>query len=60
MAKCDVCGKGLLFGNNVSHSMRHTRRHWRVNMQRVRVIEKGTPKRVHMCAQCIKTREKVH
>ena len=60
MARCDVCGKGLLFGNNVSHSMRHTRRRWRANIQHVRVIENGAEKRMYMCTQCIKTREKTH
>jgi len=60
MARCEVCGKGLLFGNNVSHSMRHTRRRWRANIQRVRVIENGAEKRMHMCVQCIKTRVKTH
>jgi large subunit ribosomal protein L28 len=58
MAKCDVCGKGPQFGHNVSHSMRHTKRTWKANMQRVRVVENGVEKRVYMCAQCIKTRQK--
>ena len=26
-------GKEILFGNNVSHSMRHTRRTWKPNVQ---------------------------
>ncbi|MBR3602680.1 MAG: 50S ribosomal protein L28, partial [Lachnospiraceae bacterium] len=28
MAKCDICGKGVHFGNNVSHSNRKTNRIW--------------------------------
>lgn len=58
MAKCDVCGKGPQFGHNVSHSMRHTKRTWKPNMQRVRVVKNGVEKRVYMCANCIKTRQK--
>ncbi len=58
MAKCQVCGKGPQFGNSVSHSMRHTKRTWKVNTQRVHVVENGVEKRVYMCARCIKTRQK--
>jgi large subunit ribosomal protein L28 len=58
MARCEVCGKGPQFGHNVSHSMRHTKRTWKPNMQRVRVVKNGVEKRVYMCAKCIKTREK--
>ena len=58
MAKCEGCGKGPQFGNNVSHSMRHTRRRWNVNVQRVRVVEGGVGKRIYLCAKCIKTRQK--
>lgn len=58
MAKCEVCGKGPQHGHNVSHSMRHTKRRWNVNIQRVRVVENGVEKQVHMCAKCIKTRQK--
>jgi large subunit ribosomal protein L28 len=60
MAKCDVCGKGPQFGNNVSHSMRHTRRRWNVNLQRMRLTEEGVQKRVRICAKCLKTRQKAH
>lgn len=58
MAKCEVCGKGPQFGHNVSHSMRHTKRTWKANMQRVRLVENGVEKRVYMCTRCIKTRQK--
>ena len=58
MAKCQVCGKGPQFGNSVSHSMRHTKRTWKVNTQRVLVVENGVEKRVYMCTRCIKTRQK--
>ena len=35
---CEVCGKGTLAGNNVSHSNRHTKRAWKPNIQQVRAI----------------------
>ena len=34
--RCQVTGKEVSFGNNVSHSMRHTRRRFDVNLQRKR------------------------
>jgi large subunit ribosomal protein L28 len=41
-------------GNNVSHANNRTRRRWLPNLQRVRVIEDGTVKRVRVCSRCIK------
>ena len=51
---CDVCGKGPGFGNNVSHSHTRTRRRWNPNIQTVRAVVKGTPKRLNVCTSCIK------
>jgi large subunit ribosomal protein L28 len=53
-ANCDVCGKGPGFGNNISHSHRRTSRRWNPNIQRVRAVVSGTPKRVNACTSCIK------
>ena len=39
---CDVCGKGTLFGNNVSHAKNRTRRTWVPNLQQVRTKIDGT------------------
>jgi large subunit ribosomal protein L28 len=58
MARCEICGKGPQFGNNVSHSMRHTKRRWNANVQRVRIVQNGVNKQVYMCTKCIKTRQK--
>ena len=51
---CDICGKGPGFGNNVSHSHRRTRRRWNPNVQRIRAMVDGTPKRIYVCTSCIK------
>ena len=51
---CDVCGKRPGFGNNVSHSHRRTRRRWNPNVQRIRAMVDGTPKRIYVCTSCIK------
>lgn len=58
MARCEVCGKGPQFGHNVSHSMRHTKRRWSPNIQRMRLSIDGRQRRVYVCANCIKTMQK--
>ena len=40
---CEICGKGVVYGNNVSHSNRKTRRTWAPNTQKVRVLVNGAP-----------------
>jgi large subunit ribosomal protein L28 len=54
-ARCDICGKGPLFGNNVSHAHNITKRRWNPNLQRVRAIIKGAHKRARVCTACIRT-----
>lgn len=51
---CDVCGKGPGFGKSVSHSHVRTSRRWNPNIQRVRALVKGAPKRLNVCTSCIK------
>jgi len=53
-ATCDICGKGPGFGHNISHSHRRTKRRWNPNIQTVRAVVNGTPKRVNACTSCIK------
>jgi len=54
MAKCYVCSKGPSTGNSVSNSMRATKRTWKPNLQRVRALVDGKPKRIHVCTSCLK------
>lgn len=53
--KCDVCGRGPDTGFAVSHSNRHNKRRWLPNLQRVKVLEGGTPRRLHVCTTCLKS-----
>ena len=56
MAKyCEVCGKGVVSGNNVSHSHRISKRKWAPNVQRVRVVENGAPVRKYVCTRCLRS-----
>ena len=54
--KCDLCGKGPQFGNNISHANNTTRRRWNVNLRPVKAkLETGASKRIRVCTSCIKT-----
>ena len=55
MAKCDICGKGVHFGNNVSHSHRRSNRIWNSNIKSVKCKVNGAPKRMHVCTNCCKS-----
>lgn len=54
MAKCYVCGKRPSMGYNVSNSQRHTKRSWKPNLQRVRAMVDGSPRRIKVCTSCLK------
>jgi len=54
-AVCEVCGKKPSFGMNISHSHRRTKRRWDPNIQKVRAVVDGAPKRVHACTSCIRS-----
>lgn len=55
MAKCELCGKGVVFGHNVSHSNRKTNRTWKPNIRRVKAVVSGTPKTVYVCSRCLRS-----
>jgi large subunit ribosomal protein L28 len=53
-AVCDICGRGPGFGMQVSHSHRRSNRRWNPNIQKIRALVKGTPRRVNVCTRCLK------
>ena len=55
MAKvCDICGKKPEVGNSVSHAHNLTKRRWLPNLQTVRAVVDGKPKKVTVCTSCLK------
>ena len=56
-AVCDICAKGPGFGHNVSHSHRRTKRRFDPNIQRVRAVVNGSPKRLNVCTSLPQGRE---
>ncbi len=55
MAKCDICGKGVHFGNNVSHSNRKTNRIWNSNVKSVKCKVNGAARKLHVCTRCLRS-----
>ncbi len=55
MAKaCEICGKKPSSGNNVSHAHNITKRRFVPNLQTVRALVDGVPKRISVCTSCLK------
>ena len=52
---CEICGKGPVFGHNVSHANNKTNRRWYPNLQRVRAMIDGAPRRIRVCTRCIRS-----
>jgi large subunit ribosomal protein L28 len=51
---CEVCGRHPGFGMKVSHSHRRSKRRWNPNIQRVRALVNGVPRRIDVCTKCLK------
>ena len=52
---CEICHKGTMSGNNVSHSNRKTRTSWAPYTQKVRVMVNGVPTRMSVCTRCLRS-----
>lgn len=52
--RCEVCGKGPMFGHNISHAHNVTRRIFLPNVHKMRVIEDGLIVRKKVCTKCLK------
>jgi len=52
--RCDLCGKGVMVGNNVSHAQNKTKRVWKPNLIKMRTKIDGTIMTVKICTSCLK------
>ena len=53
-SRCYSCGKGVAYGNNVSHANNKTRRTWKPNLQVVRTPgPEGKVIKVKVCTACL-------
>lgn len=56
---CEVCGKTLSFGHNVSFSKKRTNRVFRPNIQKTTVYQNGRATSLRACTRCIRTMSKL-
>ena len=56
MAKCEVTGKRRAVGNSVSHANNRTRRTFKANIQRVKILDKdGVTRSAYVSAKALRS-----
>ncbi len=59
MAKCAICNKSVSWGNKLSvtrsHISKRTSRTYKSNLRTVKAMVDGQPKRIHVCAKCLRS-----
>ncbi|RKZ01768.1 MAG: 50S ribosomal protein L28 [Candidatus Hydrothermota bacterium] len=58
-ARCDICGKGVMFGHRVSHAHNLTKRKWKPNLHKITIMKNGKKVRVKVCTKCLRKVQKV-
>lgn len=53
--RCEICNKGVTTGMKVSHSHIRSKKKWAPNLQKVRAIVDGSPKRIRVCTRCLRS-----
>jgi large subunit ribosomal protein L28 len=54
--KCEICGKGKLSGNKVSHANNKSKKMSKPNIQSIKSVSaNGAHVRVHACTRCIRS-----
>ena len=54
-ATCEVCGKRAGTGFSYSHSHIRTKRRWRPNLHRIKILAGHRPRRVEVCTRCLRS-----
>jgi len=52
---CYVTGRRTTSGNNRSHAMNKTKRNFKPNLQKVKIMVNGSPKRVYVSAKALRS-----
>ncbi|QQK76637.1 50S ribosomal protein L28 [Salicibibacter cibarius] len=52
--KCIVTGRGPSSGNKRSHANNSTKRRWGANVQKVRILVNGKPKKAYVSTKALK------
>lgn len=51
---CDNCGKGIMYGNKVSHAKNRSKRTFKPNLHKKRVMLNGRSVTAKLCTTCIR------
>ncbi|MDD4334829.1 MAG: 50S ribosomal protein L28 [Desulfotomaculaceae bacterium] len=52
---CVICGKSTVVGIKLSHSHIRSKRTWAPNLQRVKAVINGSPRKVLVCTRCLRS-----
>ena len=52
--KCANCGKGVMYGHNVSHAKNRTRKIFKPNLHSARIMINGTSRKLRLCTKCLR------
>ena len=59
MARCDICDKGRQVGHRISINRSQVSRRagktWKPNVKKIKIIENGTTKSIHICTRCMRS-----
>ena len=55
MAVCAVCGKGVKFGNQISHYPRRSNRTFKANLKHVTIKTEEGYKICYVCTRCLRS-----
>jgi len=53
--KCIICNKKSVSGNKVSHSHKASKRRFKPNLQKIKILLNGVKKSEYVCTRCIKS-----
>ncbi len=53
--RCDICGKGPVSGNRISHAHNVNKRRWMPNLQKVNALVDGKKKKIRVCTRCLRS-----
>ena len=54
-ARCEICGKGPVYGSRISHAHNVSNRRFEPNLQRVKAFISGGTKHIRVCTRCIRS-----
>jgi large subunit ribosomal protein L28 len=56
--RCDICGKGPMYGHGRSHAMNTVNRRFMPNITKRTLVHEGKKQKLNVCANCLRTRNK--